>query len=159
MSDNLVGEMSGAEQLNAPVLLLMVEKLMEKMMQGQLQVDEARRKAETQARAMELEAQVLRDEKKNQKSEERRIREQVLSGIALYKEGDDLEGYLRVVEDSYIKAGLAKCEWMFNLRAKLVGKALEFFSEISGTTKDYLHVWGTQPRKLVLNIMMCVRRH
>ncbi len=137
MSDNLVGEMSGAEQLNAPVLLLMVEKFMEKMMQGQLQVDEARGKAETQARAMELEAQVLRDEKKNQKSEERRIREQVLSGIALYKEGDDLEGYLRVVEDSYIKAGLAKCEWMFNLRAKLVGKALEFFSEISGTTNDY----------------------
>ncbi len=83
----------------------------------------------------------------------------MLSSIALYKEGDDLEGYLRVVEDSYIKAGLAKCEWMFNLRAKLVGKALEFFSEISGTTKDYLHVWGTQPRKLVLNIMMCVRRH
>ncbi len=100
MSDNLVGEMSGAEQLNAPVLLLMVEKLMEKMMQGQSQVNEARRKAEMQARAMELESQVLRDEKKNQKSEERRIREQVLSGIALYKEGDDLEGYLRVVKDS-----------------------------------------------------------
>ncbi len=34
MSDNLVGEMSGAEQLNAPVLLLMVGKMMEKMMQG-----------------------------------------------------------------------------------------------------------------------------
>ncbi len=30
MSDNLVGEMSGAEQLNAPVLLLMVEKMMER---------------------------------------------------------------------------------------------------------------------------------
>ncbi len=29
-----------------------------------------------------------------------------------------------MVEDSYIKAGLAECEWMFNLRAKLVGKAL-----------------------------------
>ncbi len=41
-----------------------------------------------------------------------------------------------MVENSYIKAGLAKCEWMFNLRAKLVGKALEFFSEISGTTND-----------------------
>ncbi len=70
MSDNLVGEMSGAEQLNAPVLLLMVEKMMEKMMQGQLQVEEAKRKAEMQAWAMELEAEVLGMRKKNQKSEE-----------------------------------------------------------------------------------------
>ncbi len=39
------------------------------MMQGQLQVDEARRKAEMQARAMELEAEVLRDDKSQKKGE------------------------------------------------------------------------------------------
>ena len=60
-----------------------------------------------------------------------------MSSVQLYREGEDLEGYLEVVEGSYMKVALPIDKWTFYLRGKLTGKALGHRSVVTESVEDY----------------------
>ena len=71
-------------------------------------------------------------------AENKRFKDQVMSSVQLYLEGEDLKG-------SYKKVALPIDEWIFYLRGNLAGKALGYWSEVTELVEDY---WVAKGRLL-----------
>ena len=71
-------------------------------------------------------------------AEARRFRERVVQSLPFFRENDDLEAYLEIVEESYLQVNLPKAEWAFNLKSKFSGNLLVCWSELCHLTgNDY----------------------
>ena len=69
-------------------------------------------------------------------AEARQFRERVVQNLPFFKENDDLEAYLEIVEESYLQVNLPKAEWAFNLKSKFSGKLLVCWSELCHFTRN-----------------------
>ena len=98
----------------------------EKRWQEAQEREEERKEKDAERRTAEAEHQ-----------ERKRFRNQVMAGLPHYKDGEDLEGYLEMIEGSYRRVRLPEDEWSFHVRGKLSGKASSYWMEITETVLDY----------------------
>ena len=104
---------------------------------------EIERKAEKLEEVKRREEKRLETEEKKQiqelkEAEARQLRELVVQSLPLFRENDDREAYLEIVEESYLQVNLPRADWAFNLKSKFTRKLLVCWSELCHLTgNDY----------------------
>ena len=72
-----------------------------------------------------------------ERAEQNRFREQVLSELGQYKESEDLERFFERGEQAFKRAGLAYKEWIIVMTGKLTGLAAAGWADIIEVEGDY----------------------
>ena len=98
-----------------------------------------KRQLEHQRQLVEMQAEVGRKASilHREQANEDKKRDRALFGVPTFREGEDLEEFLVLMEERMIAAGVEKDEWVASVSSKLTGRLAASWREVTAAAPDY----------------------
>ena len=98
-----------------------------------------KRQLEHQRQLVEMQAEVGRKASilHREQANEDKKRDRALFGVPTFREGEDLEEFLVLMEERMIAAGVEKNEWVASVSSKLTGRLAASWREVTAAAPDY----------------------
>ena len=98
-----------------------------------------RRQFESQRALVEMQADIGREASKLHREQQNidKRRERALFSVPPFKEGEDLEEFMVLLEERMVAAGVEEAEWGASISSKLTGRLASTWREVSLATPDY----------------------